>query len=187
MKNHTPHLLSVAALSLLLVACGEKQSTTSAPVAAPPVASTPAPDPTPPAVATTEPTPATPATSTAPGATPAAPVAVFGGTATPPAPAAPAASASTGGMAPVSDTAMGKGVYDKACALCHAAGVAGAPKLGDKTDWAPRIAQGNETLYKHAIEGYQGAKGMMPAKGGNSTLSDAEVKASVDYMASQAM
>ena len=62
-----------------------------------------------------------------------------------------------------------------------------APKLGDKTDWAPRIAQGNETLYKHAIEGYQGAKGMMPPKGGNSTLSDADVKASVDYMTSQAM
>ena len=90
-------------------------------------------------------------------------------------------------MAPVSDTAMGKGVYDKACALCHVAGVAGAPKLTDKADWAPRIAQGKETLYKHAIEGYQGAKGMMPPKGGSSMLSDEQVKASVDYMTSQAM
>ena len=183
MKNNTPHLLSVAALCLLLVACGEKQSTTSAPVAAPPVASAPAPDPAPPPMATTEPAPA-PTTAATGGTTPAAPEAVFGGTATP---AAPAASASAGGMAPVSDTALGKGVYDKACALCHAAGVAGAPKLGDKTDWTPRIAQGKDTLYKHAIEGYQGTKGMMPAKGGNSTLSDADVKASVDYMASQAM
>ena len=90
-------------------------------------------------------------------------------------------------MAPVSDTAMGKGVYDKACALCHAAGVAGAPKLGDKTDWAPRIAQGKDTMYKHAIEGFTGAKGMMPAKGGSANLTDAEVKAAVDYMADKSL
>lgn len=194
MKKNTPHLLSVAALSLFLVACGDKQSTTSAPPAAAPVASAPVPDPAPPpAVATTEPAPAattdmaaTPAAGTA-GADTGAPVAVFGGTPAATAPAASAPASAAGAMAPVSDTAMGKGVYDKACALCHAAGVAGAPKLGDKTDWAPRIAQGKDTLYKHAIEGYQGAKGMMPAKGGNSTLSDADVKASVDYMTSQAM
>ncbi len=178
MKKKT-HLLTVAALSVFLVACGDKPSaSTPAPPAPAPVVVAPAPEPAPPPMASTE--PAAPA-STAAAPTDSAPAsggAVFGGT------AAPAAS---GGMAPVSDMAMGKGVYDKACALCHAAGVAGAPKLGDKTDWAPRIAQGNETLYKHAIEGYQGAKGMMPAKGGNSTLSDAEVKASVDYMTSQAM
>jgi cytochrome c5 len=75
----------------------------------------------------------------------------------------------------------GKAAFGKACALCHAAGVGGAPKPGDKNDWAPRIAQGTEVLYKHAIEGYNGAKGAMPPKGGSS-LSDADVKAVVDYM-----
>jgi cytochrome c5 len=77
----------------------------------------------------------------------------------------------------------GKAAFGKACALCHAAGVGGAPKPGDKADWSPRIAQGTEVLYKHAIEGYNGAKGAMPPKGG-STLSDADVKAVVDYMVS---
>ena len=66
--------------------------------------------------------------------------------------------------------------------MCHAAGVAGAPKPGDKADWGPRIAQGKDTLYKHAIEGYTGAKGMMPARGGNTKMSDEDVKAAVDYM-----
>lgn len=71
------------------------------------------------------------------------------------------------------------------CAACHAAGVAGAPTLGDATLWAERIAQGKDTLYKHAIEGYQGAAGFMPAKGGNMALSDESVKAAVDYMIEQ--
>jgi cytochrome c5 len=66
--------------------------------------------------------------------------------------------------------------------MCHAAGVAGAPKPGDKADWGPRIAQGKDTLYKHAIEGFNGAKGMMPARGGNTKMSDEDVKAAVDYM-----
>lgn len=78
----------------------------------------------------------------------------------------------------------GKSAYGKACALCHAAGVAGAPKPGDKPDWVTRIAQGDDVLYKHAIEGYTGAKGVMPPKGG-STLPDAEVKAAVDFMVAQ--
>lgn len=97
----------------------------------------------------------------------AAPVAVEA-----PAPAAPV----------VAENALGKSVYGKTCALCHAAGVAGAPKPGDKDDWAPRIAQGDETLYKHAIEGFTGEKGMMPARGGGSSLSDDDVKAAVDHM-----
>ena len=71
--------------------------------------------------------------------------------------------------------------------MCHAAGVAGAPKPGDKADWGPRIAQGKETLYKHAIEGYTGSKGMMPARGGSASLSDADVKAAVDYMADKSI
>ena len=69
---------------------------------------------------------------------------------------------------------------------CHGAGVAGAPKLGDKADWGPRIAQGNDTLYQHAIQGFQGKKGVMPPKGGNTALPDDQVKAAVDYMVSQA-
>ncbi|GIZ51733.1 c-type cytochrome [Noviherbaspirillum aridicola] len=77
----------------------------------------------------------------------------------------------------------GKKVYDTACAACHATGVAGAPKVGDKENWAPRIKQGNATLYEHAIKGFQGKAGMMPPKGG-SAASDDEVKAAVDYMVS---
>lgn len=98
------------------------------------------------------------------------------------APAAPAPAA-----APAPENELGKSVFGKTCAMCHAAGVAGAPKPGDKADWGPRIAQGKDTLYKHAIDGFTGAKGMMPAKGGAANLSDAEVKAAVDYMADKSL
>ena len=87
--------------------------------------------------------------------------------------------------APEAENAVGKSIYGKTCALCHAAGVAGAPKPGDKADWGPRIAQGNDMLYKHAIEGFNGAKGSMPARGGNPALKDDEVKAAVDFMVAQ--
>jgi cytochrome c5 len=80
---------------------------------------------------------------------------------------------------------VGKKVYGNVCSMCHASGVAGAPKPGDKADWGPRIAQGNDLLYKHALEGFTGAKGMMPARGGSTTLKDDEVKAAVDYMVAQ--
>ncbi|RJF97160.1 c-type cytochrome [Noviherbaspirillum saxi] len=76
----------------------------------------------------------------------------------------------------------GKKVYAASCAACHDPGVAGAPKLGDKAAWAPRIKQGSATMYEHAIKGFQGKAGMMPPKGG-SAASDDEVKAAVDYMA----
>jgi cytochrome c5 len=79
----------------------------------------------------------------------------------------------------------GQTVYSATCALCHAAGVTGAPKPGDKADWGPRIAQGKDTLYQHALAGYQGKKGMMPPKGGNTSLPDADVKAAVDFMVDQ--
>ncbi len=82
----------------------------------------------------------------------------------------------------VAENTVGKGVYGKTCAMCHAAGVAGAPKPGDKADWGPRIAQGTEVLYKHALEGFTGAKGMMPPRGGGASLTDEEVKAAVDHM-----
>lgn len=108
-------------------------------------------------------------------AAPAAPAAVEA-----PAPVAAAA-------APAAENELGKSVFNKTCALCHAAGVAGAPKPGDKADWGPRIAQGKDTLYKHAIEGFTGAKGMMPARGGAPNLTDDEMKAAVDYMADKSI
>ncbi|MDC8786448.1 c-type cytochrome [Roseateles koreensis] len=104
-------------------------------------------------------------------------------TASPTAPSAPVA-AVTPAPTPAAENILGKSTFGKVCAMCHAAGVAGAPKPGDKADWGPRIAQGKEVLYKHALEGFTGAKGMMPARGGGSTLSDDEVKAAVDHMVS---
>lgn len=80
----------------------------------------------------------------------------------------------------------GEGVYKGGCVACHGAGIAGSPKFGDKIAWAPRIAQGKPTLYEHAIKGYIGKAGAMPAKGGNSALADADVKAAVDYMVAAA-
>lgn len=74
-----------------------------------------------------------------------------------------------------------KGTYQSACFACHGTGAAGAPKLGDKGAWKKRIAQGKSTLYSHALKGFKG----MPPKGGRSDLSDAVVKAVVDYMVSQ--
>jgi cytochrome c5 len=81
----------------------------------------------------------------------------------------------------------GKTIYDNLCHSCHTAGVAGAPKLGDKAAWGPRIAEGLDTLIKHATEGYKGPDGnMMPARGGNPSLNDAQVKAAVTWIVSQA-
>jgi len=78
-----------------------------------------------------------------------------------------------------------KMVYETACMACHGMGIAGAPKVGDKGAWGPRIAAGKATLHKHAIEGFQGSVGFMPAKGGRADLSDDAVKAAVDYMVAQ--
>lgn len=80
----------------------------------------------------------------------------------------------------------GEGVYKGGCVACHGAGIAGSPKFGDKVAWASRIAQGKPTLYEHAIKGYIGKAGAMPAKGGNNALADADVKAAVDYMVAAA-
>lgn len=98
--------------------------------------------------------------------------------------AAPADSAAAGGEV----KADGKAVFDKLCVACHASNsaIAFSPKLTDKDDWAPRIKQGKDTLFKHAIEGYTGPQGgVMPAKGGNPNLTDDEVKAAVVYMVNQ--
>ena len=82
--------------------------------------------------------------------------------------------------------ADGKATYDSACFACHATGVAGAPKFGDKAQWAPRIAKGMDLLTKHSIEGFKGETGFMPAKGGRADLTDADVQAAVEYMVSSA-
>lgn len=80
----------------------------------------------------------------------------------------------------------GKEVYDSACFACHAQGLAGAPTVGDKEAWAPRIAQGDEVLYDHAINGFAGPSGtMMPPKGGRADVSDEDIKATVDYMVAE--
>lgn len=73
----------------------------------------------------------------------------------------------------------GEEVVKAACSMCHAAGLMNAPKIGDKGQWGPRVAQGYDTLVKHAIEGIRS----MPARGGNPALTDGEVAAAVKHMA----
>jgi cytochrome c5 len=122
--------------------------------------------------------PAVPAAGAAPAPAPAAAAAAAAGMPAP-APAAPAAPALAASTPVAGDT--GKTLYGQACIACHGAGIAGAPKFGDKAAWAPRVAQGTATLYQHAIAGFQGKLGVMPPKGGSSAP-DADVKAAVDYM-----
>ena len=76
----------------------------------------------------------------------------------------------------------GEAIYNTVCTACHATGVAGAPKTGDKAAWAPRIATGTAALLKSATEG----KNAMPARGGAADLTDAELKAAVDYLVGKA-
>jgi cytochrome c5 len=76
----------------------------------------------------------------------------------------------------------GQQIYQATCVACHDAGIAGAPKLGDKGQWAKHIAKGVDALYASAVNGVQGKAGAMPPKGGNPALSNAEVRAAVDYM-----
>ena len=78
--------------------------------------------------------------------------------------------------------ADGKKVYDSTCTACHTSGVANAPKLGDKAAWAPRLKQGMDALVQSAEKG----KGAMPPKGGNAALSDADLRAAIEFMVSQA-
>jgi len=83
-------------------------------------------------------------------------------------------------------TTDGKTIFGNLCTTCHTNAATGAPVITDKGAWAPRVAQGLDTLLKHAIEGYQGKDGkLMPAKGGNPALTDAQVKATVEWMVSQ--
>ena len=80
----------------------------------------------------------------------------------------------------------GHELYETACKACHGAGLAGAPKAGDRAAWGPRLAQGKAALYEHAIKGYTGKTGVMPAKGARTDLSDDLIKQGVDYLASLA-
>jgi len=100
-----------------------------------------------------------------------APLEPAGAASSAPAPA-PAVASGSG------DASKGKGIYEANCAACHASGVAGAPKAGDKAAWAPRLKTGKDALYASVLKG----KGAMPAKGGNAGLADADVKAAVDYL-----
>ena len=87
---------------------------------------------------------------------------------------------------PTAPTAVdGKQVYDAGCVACHGAGIAGAPRVGDSGAWVDRIGAGLDSLVAHAINGFQGNQGMMPAKGGNPSLSDEEVEAAVEYMVAE--
>ena len=118
-----------------------------------------------------------------PAAAAPAPAATAAPAAASPAPAAAAAAAaapSAAAPAPVASAASadGKKVYDATCMVCHATGVAGAPKYGDKAAWAPRVATGEETLVKNSINGIRA----MPPRGGNGGLSDDQVRAAVQYM-----
>ncbi len=92
------------------------------------------------------------------------------------APAPEAAGSAKGDAAPAST--VGQNTYNSICMGCHSTGALGAPKFGDKAAWAPRIAQGMQVLYNSALKG----KKSMPAKGGNASLSEADIKATVDYI-----
>ncbi len=118
----------------------------------------------------------------APAAAPAAPTAAAP-TAAAPATAPAAAPAAVAAAAPAkADSAVGEKIYTTYCAACHIAGVAGAPKTGDKAAWAPRLAQGVDALTQSVIKG----KGVMPPKGGAMTVSDADLRSSVEYLVGKA-
>ena len=126
---------------------------------------------------------AAPAPAAAPAAAASAPAAAPAAEASAAAPAATVAAAApaAAAAATTSDPAVGKALYEKSCTVCHAAGVAGAPKSGNKEEWAPRIAKGMDALYKSSINGLNA----MPPRGA-STATDDEIKAAVDYMVNAA-
>jgi cytochrome c5 len=176
-------IVSVASV----VACGKSEEA-AVPAAPAPAAQTPSPAPVEPAAtpapaaeaaAVVEVVPAAvPPVAPAAVATPAAPVPAPKPARPPetPTPAAPVPAPT-----PVADLLHGQKIYRQACAFCHDRGVAGAPKTGDAAAWTARLAQGADTLYAAAVRG----KGAMPAKGGNPALSEADVKAAVDFMLAQ--
>lgn len=181
MKSITAFMIVASAASLL--ACGKSEQV-AAPATEPPVAEATQVEAAP--VATIE--PATPVVEPLSSeAVPAAPPAVTSAqpetkaaqpAAVQPVEASPAAPAPT---AAAPDLVHGQKIYRQACAFCHDRGVAGAPKTGDVAAWNARLAQGMTSLYTVAIRG----KGAMPARGGNPSLTDADVNAAVDFMIAQ--
>ena len=141
----------------------------AAPAAAAPVAAAP--------VAQAAPAAAAPAAAAPAAAAPAAAAPA----AAAPAAAAPVAQAAPAAAAPAA-TIDGEKIYKGTCFACHDVGVANAPKLGDKAAWSARVATGKDALYHSALNG----KNVMPAKGGNASLSEAEIKAAVDFMVGKA-
>ena len=95
--------------------------------------------------------------------------------------AAAAAQAAAASHVAYGGTLDGGEIYNNLCSGCHTSGAGGAPTL-TQAQWAPRIAQGRDVLIQHAIEGFTGNSGFMPARGGNPALSDEQVIASVDWM-----
>ena len=83
------------------------------------------------------------------------------------------------------DLNRGEAIYKTVCITCHQSGIVGAPKLGDKTNWAPRLTQGIETLFTHSLHGFKGNTGIMPPKGGQLQVPNDDIKAAVAYMISQ--
>ena len=101
--------------------------------------------------------------------------------------AADAAAKAAASQVAYGGTTDGKAIFDNLCTSCHTAGVAGAPKFGDKAAWAPRVAEGMATLFKHATDGYHGPDGnFMPPKGGNPALTDEQVTNAVHWIVDQA-
>ena len=88
----------------------------------------------------------------------------------------------TSAAADTEGNAAGEATFQSACFACHGTGAAGAPRVGDAEQWAARIAQGRDVLIEHALNGYTGETGYMPAKGGQSQLSDEAVVAALDYL-----
>ncbi|MBU1396450.1 MAG: c-type cytochrome [Gammaproteobacteria bacterium] len=184
--NHASTFLIVTTAALLL-ACGKSEDL-PAPATQPPAAEIPqaaaAPEPVAPVVDT-------PLVESAPAVQPEIAIEQTAAESKPapaPAPATPAPKPASATAAevpapstPAPDLAHGQQIYRQACAFCHDKGVAGAPKIGDVATWSPRLAQGMEALHVAALRG----KGAMPAKGGNPSLSDADVIAAVDYLVAQ--
>ena len=94
--------------------------------------------------------------------------------------------AAQGGAGAAAMPKTGEELFQQTCSACHGAGIAGAPKAGDKAAWNPRIAKGKDTLYDHAMHGFTGTAGVMPAKGGRTDAPDDLVKQAVDYMVGMA-
>lgn len=93
-----------------------------------------------------------------------------------------AALAKTAAQLAYGGTTDGKTIFDNLCSACHGTGVGNAPRL-ERAQWQTRLAQGRDTLHRHALEGFTGADGgIMPAKGGNPALTERQVKATVDWM-----